>query len=244
MTETDPARSGGHAEQAEALTALMGGETTAVAVTFCGTVPDGVPTLRRREASSCSYWRRAAQGETFATTNADHLGCPIGAVTHGAEVPAETAAELEGLVGQMIEVGYLTADDVESLPRRRERLGCVVYAPLAEAPLEADVVLLKGGARSIMLVIEAAQAAGIGHDGAVMGRPTCAFIPVALDSGRLVTSLGCVGNRVYTDIADGDLYAALPAAELDGLLAALDRIVAANDFLEDFHRDRRRAAQS
>lgn len=232
------------AAQAERLAALLGRDTAAVAVTFCDTVPEGVPTVARREASSCSYWRKAAAGETFATTNADHLGCPIGAVTHGAAIPADVGAELEDLVGQMIEVGYLTAADVEALPRRSQAIGCVVYAPLRDAPVTVDVVLLKGDARAMMLAIEAAQAAGIGHDGAVMGRPTCAFIPVAMDSGSLVTSLGCIGNRVYTDIDDGDLYAALPAGELDSLIGSLARMRVANDLLEGLHRERRRAAES
>ena len=69
------------------------------------------------------------------------------------------------------------------MPRRTEPFGVAVYAPLAEAPVDPDVVLVRGDARQIMLVAEAARAAGIGHDGAAMGRPACAMIPAGHEHG-------------------------------------------------------------
>ena len=89
-----------------------------------------------------------------------------------------------------------------------------------------------------MLLAEAARAAGIGDTGELMGRPTCAMIPATLQHGRATFSLGCIGNRVYTGLADDELYAAIPGSSTDDVLKHLAVIVEANSKLEAFHRQR------
>ena len=54
----------------------------------------------------------------------------------------------------------------------------------------------------------------------------------------MVTSAGCIGNRVYTNIGDGELYAALPGSALELVAQELQTIVSANQTLEQFHRER------
>ena len=39
-------------------------------------------------------------------------------------------------------------------------------------------------------------------------------IPAAMAHG-MVTSAGCIGNRVYTDIGDDELYSAIPGTALE-----------------------------
>ena len=73
-----------------------------------------------------------------------------------------------------------------------------------------------GRARQIMLVAEAARAAGIAGDGAAMGRPACAMIPAVLGGPTGVTSLGCIGNRVYTGLGDDELYFTIPGPKIGG----------------------------
>jgi uncharacterized protein (DUF169 family) len=113
-----------------------------------------------------------------------------------------------------------------------------VYSPLADAPCPPDVVIVRGNARQVMLVSEAARAAGLGDEGEAMGRPACAVIPRALETGRGHTSLGCIGNRVYTGLADDELYFAIPGARLEAVVERLETIVRANRELEAFHRSR------
>jgi len=100
------------------------------------------------------------------------------------------------------------------------------------------VVLVRGNARQLMLLAEAAQAAGVATDGATMGRPTCAVIPAAINAGRTAASFGCVGNRVYTGADENDAYYAIPGSQLEVVEAQLATIVAANQALEAFHRAR------
>ena len=127
------------------------------------------------------------------------------------------------------------------MPRRTEPFGVAVYAPLAEAPRRPDVVLVRGNARQIMLVAEAARAAGIGHDGAAMGRPACAMIPAGHEHGAAaITSLGCIGNRVYTGLGDDELYFTIPAPDVAEVVARLETVVHANRSWSTYHEGRRR----
>jgi uncharacterized protein (DUF169 family) len=104
--------------------------------------------------------------------------------------------------------------------------------------LDADVVLVRGNAKQMMLIAEAAGAAGLSGDAALMGRPTCAMIPAAMQGGHVTTSLGCIGNRVYTELGDDEFYAAIPGPKLAALVDKLATIVTANRELESFHRTR------
>jgi uncharacterized protein (DUF169 family) len=186
--------------------------------------------------SGCTYWKLAAEGQVFYTEAADHYNCPIGSFTHGIDLPQARAQELEGLVGTMIGLEYIRQEEISSIPRRDASFGVALYAPLSKAPFDADVVLVRGNAKQLMLIAEAAGAAGLSGGGALMGRPTCAMIPASMQGGYVTTSLGCIGNRVYTGLADDEFYAAIPGPKLALLVDKLTTIVAANRELESFHR--------
>jgi hypothetical protein len=112
------------------------------------------------------------------------------------------------------------------------------YAPLDAAPMSPDVVLVRGNARQLMLLAEAAQAAGVAGTGPTMGRPTCAVLPEAINAARTAGSFGCIGNRVYTGATDDDAYFAIPGGHLRAVEEKLAVIVRANQELEQFHRAR------
>ena len=101
-----------------------------------------------------------------------------------------------------------------------------------------DVVLVRGNARQLMLLAEAAQAAGVAGTGATMGRPTCAVLPEAINTARTAASFGCIGNRVYTGADDTEAYFAIPGLQLGAVEEKLAVIVRANQELEKFHRGR------
>jgi uncharacterized protein (DUF169 family) len=113
-----------------------------------------------------------------------------------------------------------------------------VYAPLDAAPMPPDVVLTRGNARQMMLLAEAAQAAGVAGSTPTMGRPTCAVLPEATNSARTAASFGCIGNRVYTGTSDDEAYFAIPGDHLAVVEEKLAVIVRANEELEKFHRAR------
>ncbi len=217
---------------------LLGLSKQPVAVQFRDAAPAGVSRIDRAAASGCTYWKLASEGQTFYTEAPDHYGCPIGSHTHGIELPADVAKELEGLIGTMVELEYLSMDEVPGIPRREKPFGVAVYAPLADSRCEADVVLVCGNARQMMLLGEAAHAVGLSSESSLAGRPTCAAIPAVLRSGQAATNLGCIGNRVYTELADDDLYFAFAGSRLESIVGKLSKLVNANRELESFHRGR------
>ena len=209
-----------------------------VAITFVPDPPPGVPHVSAVEPASCGYWRRAAAGEVFFTLADDHKRCPIGAHTHNVTLSAVERQELTGLVQTMVELTYLKADEVPQVPTRTTPLQVAVYAPLDAAPLPPDVVLIRGNAQQLMLLAEAAQSAGVAGSGAMMGRPTCAVLPQAINSSRTAASFGCVGNRVYTGADATEAYFAIPGPMLGAVGTHLAVIIRANQELEKFHRAR------
>lgn len=224
---------------ARLLIEMLGLRFSPVGIAFRETPPPGVPRIDGPAPAGCAYWRLAAEGRVFHTAAEDHHGCPIGAHTHGVPLPEATQRELAALAERMVGLEYLRPEEVDSLPRREAPFGVAIYAPLEAAPGEPDVVIVRGNARQIMLLMEACRAAGFGPEGAAMGRPACALVPETLRRGGAVTSLGCIGNRVYTALGDDEFYLSLPGAALPVVTERLAVLARANRELEAFHRARR-----
>jgi uncharacterized protein (DUF169 family) len=228
----------GEATPQTSLASLLQLTSAPVAIAFVSTAPSAVPRVSATEPAGCSYWRRAAEGEVFYTVADDHKRCPVGAHTHHVDLSPAEQQELTAMIQTMVGLSYLKMADVPQIPRRQTPLEVAVYAPLARAPLPPDVVLVRGNARQLMMLAEAAEAAGVMGAGATMGRPTCAVLPEAINTGRTAASFGCVGNRVYTGATDTEAYFAIPGPQLGAIEAHLATIVHANHELEKFHRAR------
>jgi len=114
----------------------------------------------------------------------------------------------------------------------------VLYAPLGDTPVGPDVVLFAGRPGRIVLLQEATLRAGLGTQVPLLGRPTCMALPAALAQG-VVVSTGCIGNRVYTDLGEDELYVAVPGKDLVRIADEVETIAAANAKLSEYHRGRR-----
>jgi uncharacterized protein (DUF169 family) len=224
------------------LTELLALQSPPVAVSFVATPPAGVSRTAAPEPAGCGYWRRAAEGEVFFTLADDHKRCPVGAHTHNVPLTPSEQDELMGLVQTMVDLSYIRMEDVAKIARRTSPLAVAVYAPLSKAPVPPDVVLVRGNAKQLMLLAEAAESAGISGAMPAMGRPTCAVLPESINAGRTAVSFGCVGNRVYTGASDAEGYFAIPGQHLAAVEQSLATIVRANDALEQFHRARAAAS--
>jgi uncharacterized protein (DUF169 family) len=211
-----------------------------VAVAFGAAPPAGVPKFTGTEPSGCSFWRIAAGGRAFYTVPGDHANCPIGSYTHNIPLPPERAPELEQTLAFMTGIGYIDMGEVPGIPRLATTPGAVTYAALGDTPVEPDLVLVAGRPGRLMLLQEAALRAGVGA-GPFFGRPTCMALPAALAGGSVVSSTGCVGNRVYTDLGDDELYAVIPGKALAAVAGQMETIAAANATLLDYHRGRRQS---
>ena len=229
----------GWAEVERQVVERLGLSRRPVAVAFRDAPPAGVSAFAGSEPSGCSFWRLAEAGRTFYTVPADHHNCPIGSYTHAIALPPQRAWELEQTLGFMGGLGYVRMEEVPGIPVLARTPGAVVYAPLGDTPVDPDVVLVAGRPGRLMLLLEAAGRAGVATQPGLLGRPTCMALPAAV-AGGTIASTACIGNRVYTDLGDDELYVAIPGRDLARVAAALTTIISANDTLAEYHRDRRR----
>ena len=209
-----------------------------VAVSFLDSIPEGIPKFTGTEPSGCSFWRLAGEGRTVYTEPADHFNCAVGSYTLNIPLSPERSHETEQTLGLMYKVGYIRPEDVPGIPRLSWTPAAIVYAPLGDAPVPPGVVLFACRPSGAMLLQEAAMRAGRMGTVPPLGRPTCMALPAALASGT-VSSLGCIGNRVYTGLGDDELYVAVPGADLSAVADALDVIASANAELDAYARGRR-----
>ncbi len=225
------------------LAKALGGQKRPVAVKFLDAEPTGIEKFAGTEPSGCSFWRLAAAGKIFYTVPQDHYNCPIGSYTHGISLPPERAKELEKTLGLMAQIGYVKMEEVPDIPRLEKQPRAIVYAPLAETPLEPDVVIFTGSASQTMLLHEAAMRAGCVAALPILGRPTCMALPAAMAHGSVVSS-GCIGNRVYTGLDEGQMYAVIPAKDLARVADELETVVSANAQLAQYHQQRKASLAS
>jgi uncharacterized protein (DUF169 family) len=222
------------------LSGALGLQRRPVAIAFRSTPPPGVQRFAGVEPSGCSFWRLAMSEKTFYTVPADHHNCPIGSYTHNIALPAERARELEQTLGFMVGLGYLRMEEVTGIPRLPTTPGAVVYAPLGDIPVDPDVVLVAGRPGRVMLLQEAALRAGIASSAQLLGRPTCMALPASLARGVIATT-GCVGNRVYTDLGEDELYVVIPGKDVARVADEAQTIADANVKLSEYHQGRRQA---
>jgi uncharacterized protein (DUF169 family) len=210
-----------------------------IAVIFGDQPPPNTEKFVGSQPSGCSFWRLAAEGKVFYTTPEHHYNCPIGSHTHGITLPGPRAGELPQLLDIMTGIGYLKMAEVSEIPTLPCPPKTIAYAPLGETPADPDVVLLVAVPGKLMLLEEAALRLGYLAKLPLMARPTCAAIPAAMQKG-VVASAGCIGNRVYTQIGDHQMYAAIPGPRLQAICESLRTIVDANSTLEQYYELRKR----
>lgn len=220
------------------LSEAVGLERRPVAVTFREAPPSGVSQFTGSVPSGCSFWRLAAEGRTFYTLPGDHYNCPIGSHTHNIPLPVERAQELDQTLTLMSSIGYLKMEEIPGIYRLPRTPDVIIYAPLGDTPMDPDVVLVAGRPGRVMLLGEAALAAGVAPQVPLLGRPTCMAIPAALSQG-VVASTGCIGNRVYTELREDELYFVVSGKDLARVVDKAQTIAAANAQLADYHRGRR-----
>ena len=216
------------------------GDLRPVAVSYLDAPPAGVEKFSGTVPSGCTFWRLAAEGRSFYTVPSDFYNCPIGSYTHAIDLPADRAGELERALGLMVGAGYLKMEEVPSIPRLPRTPAITCFAPLDNAVVAPDVVIVTGKPGALMRLQEAAIRAAAVAPLPLLGRPTCMGLPAAIAHGT-VMSAGCVGNRVYTALGDDELYVMIPGARLSDVAEAAATIASANDTLSVYHTERRQS---
>jgi uncharacterized protein (DUF169 family) len=215
-----------------------------IAVCITGSIPEGVPSSTRRLAAGCMFWQEAVNGP-IATSTPDHELCAIGIYTHNMESPsASYQSELGDVLKVMADLTYVRPEDVSLIPVLQRQARHVIYAPLAQTPLDPDVVLLFVHSRQGLVITEAVQQVDPDVPPA-LGRPACAVIPQAINTGRAALSLGCCGARAYLNALSDDIALwALPGAKLAQYAERIAALANANATLMKFHELRLKDVES
>ena len=228
-----------NAKLAEGLVASLELALPPIAVSFTDVAPANVPDHDGVVPAGCVFWQEAAT-RMFVTSAQDHALCAIGVHTHHLAQPAPSyQADLAEALKAMGDLDYVRADEVAAIPVIEREVKHVVYGPLADSRIESDVVLIFAHARQGLILSEAV--ARVDKSSApALGRPACAVIPQALNTGNAALSLGCCGARAYLDTLTDDVALwALPGAKLDRYCAEIAVLARANKTLTMFHARRR-----
>lgn len=223
---------------ANRLTESLGLRQPPIAVSLADHLPAGVPLWQGAIPAGCRFWQEAAS-RVFATTAADHERCAIGQYTHALPMSPAASTDLQDALKVFADLTYVTEKDLAAIPVLQATSSHIVYGPLASVPLVPDVVLLFVQASQTLILSEASQQIEGGLPPA-MGRPACAVIPQARNTGRSALSLGCCGARAYLDVLTDDvaLYA-VPGASVEAFADRVAVLARANGVLTAFHQIRR-----
>lgn len=214
-----------------------------IAICLTDAIPAGVPGWSGHSPAGCRFWQEAANG-VFATSANDHNLCSIGLYTHNLNMSPAASKDLGDALKVFAQLTYVREEDIAAIPVMASKPKHVVYGPLAEVPSEPDVVLLFVRADQTLILSEASQQLEGGLPPA-MGRPACAVVPQARNTGRTALSLGCCGARAYLDILSDDvaLYA-VPGSALEVFTERVAALSKANGILMKFHQLRRRDVEA
>src|SRR5436305_6612897 len=185
-----------------------------------------------RVPAGCVFWMKAAD-RTFTTVADDHANCSVGSMTHGFKTLDEVAGN--GDVAALLESGWVTMEMVPGIPVVTERPATVTYGPLAETPIDPDVVLLRLNAKQLMVLSDALPGLR------VEGKPQCHIIAIAKEQGEVAASVGCALSRVRTQMPSSGHTCAIPASRLGEVVEAIERTAATDAIVaryaaEDAHR--------
>ena len=230
---------------ADRIASGLGLDVPVIRLAFVDGAPAGVPQVTQAVPAACSFWR-TAETSVFYATAAQHFNCPIGAMTMGFELPEEVQLQVMGAVTMMCEAGYLSPDEPATMPTTGRKAAGIVYGPLADLPVEPDLLLLWLTPRQAMVYSEAIGTSRwtTAEPATVWGRPACAALPSAMTTGRSALSFGCTGMRTFTGVREDRLLAALPGPQAGALADALAAVNRANTTMLTYYEARKAAFTS
>jgi uncharacterized protein (DUF169 family) len=211
---------------ADELTKALGLQHAPIAITFTNDAPATAPLLEGdmpapsgdgrtgKVPAGCVFWMKAA-GQTFTTVPADHYNCSVGSVTHGLKKLEEVMANED--VQGILEAEWVTPEEAMQLPVIRDKYNYVIYGPLADTPVDPDVILLRINAFQGMVINDAFNNMDI------VGKPQCHIIPMAKEQNKIAMSTGCMLSRIRTGMSPHEMTCTIPASRL---VEVVDRLEA------------------
>jgi uncharacterized protein (DUF169 family) len=214
----------------ERLSSLLRLQAPPIGITFSETEPDApryeapmpepTPDGRTgRVPAGCVFWMKGAE-RTFTTTPEDHGNCSVGSLTHGLIELSEAATRAD--VAALVEAGWVTPDVFPKIPTLSKRPSFITYGPLADTPVDPDVVFIRVDGKQLMTLSDALPGLR------VEGKPQCHIVPIAAEEGEVAASVGCALSRVRTGMKPDEMTCAIPASKLEDVVNRLEATVGAD----------------
>ena len=209
----------------EALSSTLHLTTAPIGITFSDQAPAGIDAFDApmaapaedgrsgRVPAGCAFWTHGIE-RTFTTVAEDHANCSVGSFTHGLKTADEVAGS--GDVAALVGSGWAPDTLLSVLPSVSGRPSNVTYGPLADTPVDPDVVLIRLNAKQLMVLSDASP--GL----AIEGKPQCHIIPMARESQQVAASVGCMLSRVRTGMPSTEMTAVIPGPRLAEVVDALE----------------------
>ena len=226
------------------LNSLLNLDVPPLAITFSDEAPSGVAAFdepmsepsedgrRGRVAASCVFWMKGT-GRTFSTVPEDHGNCSVGRMTHGFAGLEDVAGNYD--VAALLESGWVSMEHVPKIPVVSRSYGHVTYGPLAETPVDPDIVFLRLTPKQLMVLNDALP------EMSLEGKPQCHIIAMAKEHNRVAASIGCMLSRVRTEMGSHEMTCAIPGTMLGEVLERLRRAELIDDTVAAYAaRDKRR----
>jgi uncharacterized protein (DUF169 family) len=226
------------------LNSLLKLDVPPLAITFSDEAPGEVPAFdepmseptedgrRGRVAASCVFWMKGTE-RTFTTVPADHGNCSVGRVTHGFAKLDDVAGNSD--VATLLESGWVAMEQVPKIPVISQSYAHVTYGPLAETPVDPDIVFLRLTPKQLMVLNDALP------EMSLEGKPQCHIIAMAKEQKLVAASIGCMLSRVRTEMGGHEMTCAIPGPMLGEVLEKLRRAEAIDDTVASYAaRDKRR----
>jgi uncharacterized protein (DUF169 family) len=225
-----------HAEIAAGISSRLELTSPLIGAAFVEAAPEGMTTFEGDVPSACTFWRKAETGVFYAPAE-KHFNCLIGAMTMGFEMTSQVKEELMGVVKMMCGAGYIALEETSNIPSVKRKKSGIVYGPLHEFPMEPDLVLMWLRPRQAMIYSEAAGTCRWAETMAAtaFGRPSCAALPMALEKSQPALSLGCLGMRIFTEVAEDRLLGVIPGNGIEDFSRALKATGEANRAMGEFY---------
>src|SRR5438270_13938249 len=126
---------------ADSLRSSLNLEHAPVGVAFLNDLPSGIPMWDANVPAGCRFWQEA-RTSVFATESRHHSLCAIGVYTHNLESTPATETDLSDALRVFAGLEYVRPEDLAAIPVLESKPRYIVYGPLEQLPVPADVVLL------------------------------------------------------------------------------------------------------
>jgi uncharacterized protein (DUF169 family) len=202
---------------------------TPVAIRYRDQPASDTESYGRRAPSVCTFFAEA-RDRTFQASADDHADCEIGAYVHGIAPTGELGRRLNRTVSWMEQEHYLAPGEAALIPHNPVAPAHAVYGPLTQSRDLPTAVLLFVRPKGLMLVTEAAREAWPERGSPpLLTRPMCSILPVLNSGVPVAISVGCTGSRLYTQMGEDQVLAAVRGDALLPFADAVHRVRQAND---------------